>query len=108
MSYFSISCNVCTRNIKHPVCVQQELQEAIKIRFLCPFSEVTQKATKLKLTDDSHEFSFLGVYKYLRYFCFGLCLTFTQSCAEGVYLREVALKCLFETFGRVLSRLCTA
>lgn len=62
-------------------------KKPLKIRLLCPFPEVTQKATKLKMTDDSYEFFFLGIYKHLRYFCFGLRLTFTQSCAEGVYIR---------------------
>lgn len=63
------------------------------MRLLFFFSEVTQKAAKLKITDDSYEFSFLGVYKCLRYFCFGLCLTFTQPCAEGVYISSKMPPC---------------
>lgn len=55
------------------------------MRFLSPFTEVTQKPTKSKITADSYEFSFLLVYKYLRCFCFGLCLTVTHPNAEGIY-----------------------
>lgn len=67
------------------LCSTEATRSHKKIRLLCPFSEATQRTTKLKITDYSYEFSFLGVYKYLRYFCFGLCLTFTQPCAEGIY-----------------------